>query len=163
MTEDPSHTALALPSERDTARFGAALAALLAPGDTVLLRGPLGAGKSVLARAVIRALMDDPEAEIPSPSYTLVNIYETPRGAVWHADLYRLSGEVDEIEELGLGEAMGTALVLVEWPERLGAALPARRIEVQMTAGTRPDERHAEVMLVGPDWEAVARMLAKWT
>ena len=59
--------------------------------------------------------------------------------------------------------SVGTALVLVEWPERLGAALPARRIEVQMTAGTRPDERHAEVMLVGPDWEAVARMLAKWT
>ena len=105
---------------------------MLGAGDTVLLRGELGAGKSALARAVIGAALGDAEAEIPSPSYTLVNIYQTARGAIWHADLYRLSGEVEELEELGLDEAMGTELVLIEWPERGSGYLPNPDIEIQI-------------------------------
>ena len=127
----PRHFGIHLADERQTARLGAALAPVLGPGDTVLLRGDLGAGKSALARAVIAAALGDPEAEIPSPSYTLINIYETARGPVWHADLYRLSGEAEEMEQLGLDEAMGTALVFVEWPERLGMDLPQRRLELR--------------------------------
>ncbi len=168
----PARLPLHLADEAATARFGAALAACLGPGDTVLLSGPLGAGKSALARAVIAALIGNREAEnggeieteIPSPSYTLVNVYETPRGQVWHADLYRLGGEAEEIEELGLPEAMseGTALVLVEWPERLGGALPARRLAIALSAPERGG-RDAAVRLHGPGWEPVARMLERWT
>ncbi|HUS54656.1 MAG TPA: tRNA (adenosine(37)-N6)-threonylcarbamoyltransferase complex ATPase subunit type 1 TsaE [Thermohalobaculum sp.] len=144
-----------------TDRLGAALAPVLEPGDTVLLRGGLGAGKSALARAVIRAALGDPVAEIPSPSYTLINIYETVRGAIWHADLYRLSGEAEELEQLGLDEAIGTALVLVEWPERLGMALPERRLEIALSA---PDAggRDAAIWLHGDGWDGVAAFLGAW-
>jgi len=150
-----------LADERRTARLGAALASLLGPGDTVLLRGELGAGKSALARAVIGAALDDPEAEIPSPSYTLINIYETARGPVWHADLYRLTGAAEELEELGLDDALGVALVLVEWPERLGPALPARRLDIALTA-PRTGGREAAITLDGPGWDAVADLLEGW-
>jgi len=162
LSSNPSPSFLIhLAGEAETARLGAALAGVLAPGDTVLLSGPLGAGKSALARAVIGSLLGDSRAEIPSPSYTLVNVYETPRGAVWHADLYRLSGEAGELEELGLDEAMGAALVLVEWPERLGATLPARRLEVALA---RPPGggRDAALKLTGPGWDAVATLLEGW-
>ena len=150
-----------LADERQTARLGAALAPLLEPGDTVLLRGELGAGKSALARAVIGAALGDPKAEIPSPGYTLVNIYQTARGPVWHADLYRLTGAAEEIEELGLADAMGAALVLVEWPERLGTALPERRIDIALIA-PRAGGRDAAIALDGPEWDAVARLLEGW-
>ena len=152
---------LHLADERQTARLGAALARLLGPGDTVLLRGELGAGKSALARAVIGAALGDPQAEIPSPSYTLVNIYETARGPVWHADLYRLTGAAEELEELGLVETMGAALVLVEWPERLGTALPAGRLDIALTA-PRAGGRDAAITLNGPRWDAVAGLLEGW-
>ncbi len=115
-----------LPDEAATDAFGAALGGALRAGDAVLLSGPLGAGKSALARAAIRRLLDDPRAEVPSPSYTLVNVYDAPAGPVWHVDLYRLSGGGDEMAELGLEAAMGRAVLFVEWPDRLGTALPAR-------------------------------------
>ncbi len=150
-----------LADERQTARLGTALSPLLGTGDTVLLRGELGAGKSALARAVIGAALGDPKAEIPSPSYTLVNIYQTARGPVWHADLYRLTGAAEELEELGLDDAMGAALVLVEWPERLGPALPAHRLDIALTA-PRAGGRDAAVTLNGPGWGAVAGLLEAW-
>lgn len=150
-----------LADERQTARLGAALAPLLAPGDTVLLRGALGAGKSALARAVIGTALGDTGAEIPSPSYTLINIYRTAHGPVWHADLYRLTGAAGELEELGLAEATGTALVLVEWPERLGEELPGRRLDIALSAPRRGG-RDVAVMLHGPGWDAVAALLEGW-
>jgi tRNA threonylcarbamoyladenosine biosynthesis protein TsaE len=154
-------TCIHLADPGQTARLGVALAPLLGAGDTVLLRGELGAGKSALARAVIGAALGDAEAEIPSPSYTLVNIYQTARGRIWHADLYRLSGEAEELEELGLDEAMGTELVLVEWPERLGAGLPERRLDIALSA---PDAggRDAAITLYGPGWDALAAVLEAW-
>ena len=164
LPDHAKHFDIRLANERQTARFGAALAPVLGPGDTVLLRGELGAGKSALARAVIAAALDDADAEIPSPSYTLVNIYETPRGPVWHVDLYRLLGEADELEELGLIEAIGTALVLVEWPDRLGAALPARRLDIALSSprtgsSSRTGGREAAITLYGPGWDALAAVL----
>jgi tRNA threonylcarbamoyl adenosine modification protein YjeE len=150
-----------LSDEAETARFGAALADVLAPGDTVLLSGPLGAGKSALARAVIGAILGDAGAEIPSPSYTLVNVYDMPSGPVWHVDLYRLAGEAEELEELGLDEAIGAALVLVEWPERLGGALPERRLYVALSA-PEGGGRDAEITLCGAGWEAAAELLEGW-
>jgi tRNA threonylcarbamoyladenosine biosynthesis protein TsaE len=154
----PRHFEIHLADERQTARLGVALAPLLGPGDTVLLRGDLGAGKSALARAVIGTSLGDPEAGIPSPSYTLINIYETAGGQIWHADLYRLSGEAEELEQLGLDDAIGTALVFVEWPERLGMALPERRLEIALSA-PRTGGRDAAITLHGAGWDRVAALL----
>ena len=99
------------------------LARLARPGDALLLSGPLGAGKSALARAFLRALLGDPALEVPSPSYTLVQSYAVPGGGqAHHFDLYRLGG-AEEVLELGWEEAL-EGIVLVEWPERLGALAP---------------------------------------
>ncbi len=157
----PRARTLFLPDERATARFGAALAPLLAPGCTVLLSGPLGAGKSALARAIVTTLLNDPAAEVPSPSYTLVNVYETPAGQIWHADLYRLAGAAGEIEELGLAEAMESALVLIEWPERLGGALPARHLAIALAAPASGG-RSVEITAQGPGWDRVLELLEGW-
>lgn len=104
------------PDDAATASLGARLAALLRPGDLVLLKGDLGAGKTALARAVIRTLAGDPALDVPSPSFALVQPYDTPRGPVLHADLYRLAAERD-MDELGLFDRP-EAIVLVEWPDR---------------------------------------------
>ena len=152
---------LSLADEAATARLGAALSPLLGAGDTLLLDGPLGAGKSALARAVIGAMLEGEATGIPSPSYTLVNVYETPRGPIWHADLYRLTGAAEELEELGLDDAIGHVLVLVEWPGRLGSAIPTRRIDIALSAPASGG-RDAELTLRGPGWDAVAALLAGW-
>ncbi|HEV7277452.1 MAG TPA: tRNA (adenosine(37)-N6)-threonylcarbamoyltransferase complex ATPase subunit type 1 TsaE [Devosiaceae bacterium] len=99
-----------------TAAFAARVAAMLQPGDLVLLEGDLGAGKSALARGIIRTLARDPRMEVPSPSFALVQPYTVAGWTVLHADLYRLQ-EAGEVEELGLLENQ-QALVLVEWPDR---------------------------------------------
>jgi len=104
-----------LADDAATADLGRRLAANLRPGDLVLLRGDLGAGKSALARAIIRTLLGDEEADVPSPSFALVQPYQSAAGLILHADLYRLNGEA-EIDELGLDQP--DAIVLVEWPER---------------------------------------------
>lgn len=114
MTSPPAEHLLA--DDAATAAFGAALAAALHPGALVLLSGDLGAGKTSLARAVLRTLLDDADLEVPSPSFALVQPYEGGGLSVLHADLYRLAGARD-IEELGLFD-QPEAIVLVEWPER---------------------------------------------
>ncbi len=106
-------------STRDaTLAFARRLAGVLRAGDTLLFEGELGSGKSELARAMIRALAGD-GVEVPSPTYTLVQHYDAPAGDILHADLYRLNG-ADEVVELGLEEALGHAILLVEWPDRAG-------------------------------------------
>jgi tRNA threonylcarbamoyladenosine biosynthesis protein TsaE len=105
-----------LADDAATAAFGALLAGALKPGDLVLLDGDLGAGKTALARAVIRTLCGDPRLDVPSPSFALVQPYEIAGRPILHADLYRLSTEA-EIDELGLFDR-ADAIVLVEWPER---------------------------------------------
>lgn len=145
-----------LPDEAATRRLGAALGSAARPGDAFLLAGDLGAGKSTLARAFIatRLAAEGRAEDIPSPSYTLVNVYETRAGRIWHADLYRLGPDAEEIAELGLAEAFGTDIVLVEWPDRLGAALPARYLALRLE--TLPGEaRRLTVQAEGPGWDAV--------
>ncbi len=119
-----------LPDERATAEFGADIAAALRTGDVILLEGELGAGKTTLARALLRALAGDPELEVPSPTFTLVQTYAT-RIAVAHVDLYRL-GSPDEVDELGLDEAARSGAVIVEWPQRAAGRLPAEAATITL-------------------------------
>lgn len=119
-----------LPDDAATAALGAELAADLAPGDLVLLEGDLGAGKTALARAIIRSLAGDPLLDVPSPTFALVQPYDTPRGLVLHADLYRL-GDPREVEELGLLDNP-EAIVLVEWAERAPEIVAAATLVVAL-------------------------------
>jgi tRNA threonylcarbamoyladenosine biosynthesis protein TsaE len=114
-----------------TEALGRAAAKALRPGDAVCLWGPLGAGKTTLARGLIRALTR-PDEEIPSPTFTLVQTYEGGAFPVAHFDLYRLSGP-DEAEELGLDDALDDGAAIIEWPERLGARLPPDRLDISLT------------------------------
>ena len=112
-----------LADETATERLGATLAARLQPGDVVGLQGELGSGKTTLARAILRAAAGDPDLIVPSPTFTLVEVYETARGTYWHFDLYRLEAP-EQVYELGWEEALAGGVVLVEWPQRLGPLLP---------------------------------------
>lgn len=129
MPATPSCTFL-LATEEEARRFGARLGHCLRAGMTVLLEGPVGAGKSHIARAAIRARAGA-ETEVPSPTFTLVQTYDTPGAEVWHADLYRLT-DPSEVEELGLTEAMEHAIVLIEWPDRLGSLRTATAITLRL-------------------------------
>jgi len=126
----PTHSFF-LPDEAATERLGAALAGRLRPRDIVALQGGLGAGKTTLARAILRAASGDPTLVVPSPTFTLVEVYDTPRGAFWHFDLYRLEAS-EQVFELGWEEARAEGIALVEWAERLGRLLPKERLTVSL-------------------------------
>jgi tRNA threonylcarbamoyladenosine biosynthesis protein TsaE len=119
-----------LPDPVATERLGQSLAALLGPGDTVLLQGPLGAGKTHLARSIIRARLGRDE-DVPSPTFTLMQVYDADDGEIVHADLYRLRGPRDA-DEIGLSDLLGRALTLIEWPERLGDEVPGGALTVAL-------------------------------
>jgi len=131
-----------LPDETATERLGASLAGRLRPRDVVALQGGLGVGKTTLARAILRAASGDPALVVPSPTFTLVEIYDTPRGVFWHFDLYRLEAP-EQIFELGWEEARAEGIALVEWAERLGALLPRERLTVKLAMAG--DGRRAEL------------------
>jgi tRNA threonylcarbamoyladenosine biosynthesis protein TsaE len=133
-----------LPDDDATAALGARLAAQLKPGDLVLLEGGLGAGKTALARSIIRTLVGDPSLDVPSPSFALVQPYEAHSKPLLHADLYRITSP-REMDELGLFD-QADAIVLIEWPERapeLAAAMAAFKIVLIVPADGRG--RHAEI------------------
>lgn len=144
-----------LADEAATMRLGEDLALALKPGDVLALSGELGAGKTTLARAAIRALADDAPLEVPSPTFTLVQSYDT-RPPVHHFDLYRLSSPA-EVAELGLEESLGEGAVLIEWPDRAGPLLPADVIGIELTH--RSEGRLANVSGSGPRFERIARSL----
>ena len=122
---------LILEDLRATERLGAAIAGALRPGDCVLLQGPLGAGKTALARALLRKAMGDPALEVPSPSYTLVQTYHAPALTLHHLDLWRLDGP-EALAELGWDE-MRQDVMLIEWPERLGSWIPPGALTVSLS------------------------------
>lgn len=126
----PAEGDFRLGTESDTAAFGAALAAELRAGEAICLSGPLGAGKSVLARGVIRALSPE-EGDVPSPTFTLVQFYDGPRFPIAHFDLYRLNS-ADEAYEIGLDEALRDGAAIIEWAERLGHHLPPDRLDIEI-------------------------------
>ena len=153
---------LTLEDAEATAALARRIAPRLGAGDMVALLGDLGAGKSHFARALIAARLATlgREEEIPSPSYTLVQTYDLGDVEIWHADLYRLSGP-DEAAELGLEEAFDRAICLVEWADRLGEALPARRLTLALDfAGPETEARRARLSAVGPGWDWLDEALA---
>jgi tRNA threonylcarbamoyladenosine biosynthesis protein TsaE len=136
---DPLH--LSLSDEEATAALAARVARLTRAGDAVLLEGPLGAGKSAFARAFLRAASGDPGLEVPSPTFTLVQEYALPHAIAFHFDLWRLDGP-SGLHELGWEEAR-EGIVLVEWPDRLGALRPESALTVALAPGEAPESRAA--------------------
>jgi tRNA threonylcarbamoyladenosine biosynthesis protein TsaE len=132
--DDGSSTRFAAPE--DLEGFGARIAAMLEEGEAVCLFGPLGAGKSTLARGLVRALAGR-RTEVPSPTFTLMQTYETPAFPLAHFDLYRLKS-AEEAFEAGLDEALDVGAAVVEWSERLGDALPADRLEIRLDIDLSP-------------------------
>ncbi|WP_171234611.1 tRNA (adenosine(37)-N6)-threonylcarbamoyltransferase complex ATPase subunit type 1 TsaE [Ruegeria sp. HKCCA6837] len=142
---------LTFQSPEETANFAVHLGANLRSGDVVLLEGEIGSGKTHFARALIQSLMSEPE-DVPSPTFTLVQVYDTPIGEIWHSDLYRLSA-VDEVEELGLIDAFKTAICLVEWPDKLGPLTPGAALKLTFkTDPNTEDLRHLTLSWNDPKW-----------
>lgn len=123
-------TQIELADEQATLALGAAVAPHLRTGDVFALRGGLGAGKTCFARGVITALVGP--AEVPSPTYTLVQSYDTPQGELWHGDMYRLPRE-DDVIELGLEDAFLDCICLIEWPDKIAAFLPDDVIDIEFS------------------------------
>lgn len=147
MSDTLPETQLYLAAPDDTARLGRWLATCLRPGDTVLLQGPIGSGKSHLARSVIQSWLGRLE-DVPSPTFTLVQTYGDGDAEIWHADLYRLS-HPDEVNELGLEDAFGRAICLIEWPERLGRATPSSALRIHFS---QDGEGRRAVLTGSADW-----------
>lgn len=124
---------MTLPDLTATEHFATRVAETVRPGDAILLDGPLGAGKTAFARALLRAATGDPTLEVPSPSFTLLQTYDTPRGRVYHYDLWRLDGPA-ALAELGWDDALED-IVLVEWPDRLGALTPPDALRLTFALG----------------------------
>lgn len=149
---------LALPDLTATRRLGAALSRRLVVGDVVALHGELGAGKTELARAAIRAASGDEALIVPSPTFTLAEAYDTPRGPIWHFDLYRLDAP-EQVWELGFEEALAGGISLIEWPERIGALLPATRLDV--TLAIAQGEARVAALVAGSSWAERLALLAR--
>ncbi|MCL3881594.1 tRNA (adenosine(37)-N6)-threonylcarbamoyltransferase complex ATPase subunit type 1 TsaE [Marivita sp. GX14005] len=145
------HATFASSSPDDTARLARRLGARLVAGDSLLLSGGIGAGKSHFARALILSRLAEPE-DVPSPTFTLVQTYDLPDAELWHADLYRLA-DPDQIVELGLMDAFQTAICLVEWPDRLGDLAPQDALRIGLADSAQDDSRRIDL-----DWSA-----GKWT
>jgi tRNA threonylcarbamoyladenosine biosynthesis protein TsaE len=141
--------AIELPDEAATAALAAEVAALAEPGDVIALKGELGAGKTTFARAFIRAR--GARDEVPSPTFTLVQVYDDGGTTIWHFDLYRLRSP-EEAWELGIEDAFADGISLIEWPERLGPLLPRRRLEIALVFAERPNARRGFVA-GGTEWQ----------
>lgn len=119
-------------SEEETGGIARAISREIKPGTIICLYGDLGLGKSVFARALIRHLSEKPGQDVPSPTFTLVQTYDTPQGPLWHFDLYRLK-HPEEVYELGWEDACAQTICLIEWPERLEDLLPEERIDIHLS------------------------------
>ena len=138
----------ATPNADDATALGRALAPYLRERDVLLLDGPVGAGKTHFARAVIQTILEVPE-DVPSPSFTLVQTYDTTAGPLWHCDLYRLTSF--DLDELGLNDAFETAITLIEWPDRAGEHLPTWRLDLRIEMVG--ENRTARLEPKGEDWQ----------
>jgi len=137
-----------LADEAATGALGARIAALLRAGDVITLSGPLGAGKTALARAVLRAAGH--AGEVPSPTFAIVQPYDELDPPIWHCDLYRLEGP-EELDELGLDSVLLDGALLVEWPERAGEAAWPQALRLRLDV--REDGSRALTWEVPAAWE----------
>ncbi|MGH1330070.1 MAG: tRNA (adenosine(37)-N6)-threonylcarbamoyltransferase complex ATPase subunit type 1 TsaE [Paracoccaceae bacterium] len=146
---------LDLKDEAATQALARALAPSLEAGDVILLQGPIGAGKTALCRAIIQHRLAEIDAleDVPSPTFTLVQIYDLGAVEIWHADLYRLSSPHEAIE-LGLEDAFESAICLVEWPDRLGELAPETALHFEISYGAQDDARSLEIKTTSPKWHA---------
>lgn len=145
---------LTLTSEDSLRAFGACLAPVLQPGDALLLVGEIGAGKTVLSRAIIQTrlaaigVMED----VPSPTFTLVQTYALGNVDLWHCDLYRLT-DPEEVVALGLEEAFRDAITLIEWPDRLGDQIPPNALVIDLRIpDATPLQRDMTLTAFGAEW-----------
>ena len=144
----------------ETERLARRLAPHAAIGDVVGLCGALGSGKTAFARAFIRARIGRPQEEVPSPTFTLVQLYEHGAGAIWHFDLYRLSAPEDAYE-LGIEDAFSNAISLIEWPGKLGDLMPTGWLEVRLAPGEDEGARLITITPLGPRAQTLAGALAR--
>jgi tRNA threonylcarbamoyl adenosine modification protein YjeE len=153
---------IVVPSELATRELARDLAFAIAPGDVIAIGGELGSGKTALARAIIRALADDENLEVPSPTFTLMQVYELPRFPIVHADLFRVN-TLAELSELGWEEASAGAAVLVEWPDKAGPLLQAERLEIhiELAPDLGLEHRHIRMTGIGQWAERLARLRAE--
>ena len=149
---------LSLASPAATNKLATTLAPQLKIGDTLLLSGPIGSGKTHFARALIQSLLRAIE-DVPSPSFTLVQTYEAENFDLWHADLYRLSSP-DEVIELGLMDAFDQAVTLIEWPDCLGSLKPASALSITLCQGDEDQSRFAELSWQDNKWDVRIKELA---
>lgn len=156
MAGDSFFVQFVLKSEPETVALGAQIAELLRPGDLVGLAGNLGAGKTTLARALVRHLL--PGEEVPSPTFTLVQIYDVRQFKIWHTDLYRVKAR-SELRELGFEEALEDGVLLVEWPDRMAEDLPEDRLDVIMEVDDGAEDRRVKLIGRG-SWASRVKILA---
>ncbi len=144
---------LTLENEQATTGLASHMKPALGAGDVLLLSGPVGAGKSHFARAVIRSFLSERgiDEDIPSPTFTLVQTYRAGGLEIWHCDLYRLTS-VDEVAELGLFDAFESALCLVEWPDRLEDEVPAGALSLEFSLDAHPGRRHLHMTATDQRW-----------
>ncbi len=142
--EMESELAFDLADEAATEALARRVAKAAGRGDTIGLIGDLGTGKTVFARAFIRAVLANPDEEVPSPTFTLLQTYEADALALYHFDLYRIE-DPEEALELGIEEAFADGVALIEWAERLDGLLPADRLEIRLTHGPRAGTRRARL------------------
>ena len=155
---------ITLGSPDETTQLARWLGKRLGPGDTILLEGQIGAGKSHFCRGLIQARLAalGRAEDVPSPTFTLVQVYDAGPVELWHADLYRLTSP-DDVMELGLEEAFDTAICLVEWPDRLGAARPGGALTLRLFPGAAETVRVAEFAARAARWTPVLSALAAGT
>ena len=139
-----------LNSPSETQALAVQMAATLLPGDVVLLEGPIGAGKTHFARSLIQSLLPVTE-DVPSPTFTLVQVYDGPNSEIWHADLYRLSAP-DEVVELGLTDAFEDAICLVEWPDRLAELAPENALTLRFEIAPQEEHRTLTLTSASGNW-----------
>lgn len=147
-----------LSSPEETAAFARQLAPKLAAGDVLLLSGDIGAGKTHFARQLIQSLLAQPE-DIPSPTFNLVQCYDTPEFEIWHADLYRLTSP-DEVVELGLVDAFEDALCLVEWPDRLAELAPETALKMNFRMSDIVGHRQLTLTATTKRWQSLLKTLS---
>lgn len=148
MTASSPTLTISLPTEKETFALAQRLAPLLKPADVIALNGDLGAGKTTFSRALIRALLEDPELDIPSPTFTIVQNYNAEQFPIWHFDMYRIE-DPSELEEIGFEETID-GLAIIEWPSRMGEELPQFRLDI--TLEFTETGRDATLIGLGDEW-----------